>query len=90
MVFLKLITNEGIKLLTGSYFGEFANEGLIPATLIVPLNNLSEVFDAVTKCLIEILDQYSVFQEEPSLSSLIERANLPLHKVHFGMLGIVS
>ncbi|CAF4417644.1 unnamed protein product [Rotaria sp. Silwood2] len=86
----KLHHKEGIKLLTGSYFGRFSNEGLVPETLIEPLNYLSQVFDAVTKRLIEILDQHSVFQTEPSLSTLIERADLPLKDEHFGMLDIVS
>ncbi len=45
---------------------------------------------AVTKRLIEILDQHLVFQQQPSLSSLGERADLPLQDEHFGMLDIVS
>ncbi|CAF1287449.1 unnamed protein product [Adineta steineri] len=81
---------EGIKFLTGNYFNEFANKGLVPTTLIQPLNYLSQVLDAVTKRLIEILDQYSVFQQEPSLSTLIERAGLPFQSEYFGMLDIVS
>jgi hypothetical protein len=55
-----------------------------------PLNYISQVLDAVTKRLIEILDQHSVFQQEPSLSALIDRADLPLKDEHFGMLDIVS
>jgi hypothetical protein len=86
----KVNHKEGLKLLTGSYFGQFTNKGLIPETLIHPLNYLSQVLDAVTKRLIEILDQYSVFQQEPSLLTLIERADLPLQDEHFGMLDIVS
>jgi hypothetical protein len=86
----KVNHKEGIKLLTGSYFGQFANKGLVPATLVKPLNYLSQVLDAVTKRLIEILDQHLVFQQQPSLSSLIERADLPLQDEHFGMLDIVS
>jgi hypothetical protein len=81
---------EGIKLLTGNHFGEFANKGLVPETLMEPLNYLSQVLDAATKRLIQILDQHLVFQQEPSLSSLIERADLPLQNEHFGMLDIVS
>ncbi|CAF4795585.1 unnamed protein product [Rotaria sp. Silwood1] len=81
---------EGIKLLTGSYFGQFANKGLVPKTLVQPLNYLSQVLDAITKRLIEVLDQHSVFQKQPSLSSLIERADLPFQDEHFGMLDIVS
>ena len=86
----KVNHKEGIKLLTGSYLQEFANKGLIPKTLIEPLNYLSQMLDAVTKRLIEILDQYSVFQQHPSLSNLIKRARLPLRNEHFGMLDIVS
>ncbi|CAF4520098.1 unnamed protein product [Rotaria sp. Silwood2] len=86
----KLHHKEGIKLLTGSYFGQFAHKGLVPSGLVEPLNYLSQVLDAVTKRLIEILDQYSIFQREPSLSTLIERADLPLKDEHFGMLDIVS
>ncbi|CAF1508561.1 unnamed protein product [Rotaria magnacalcarata] len=86
----KVNHKEGIKLLTGSYFGQFASKALVPITLIQPLNYLSQVFDAVTKRLIELLDQNSVFQQEPSLLSLIERADLPLQDEHFGMLDIVN
>ncbi|CAF3862704.1 unnamed protein product [Rotaria sordida] len=86
----KMNHKEGIKLLTGSYFGQFANKGLVPVTLIEPLNYLSQVLDTVTKRLIELLDQHSVFHHEPSLSSLIERADLPLQDEHFGMLDIVN
>jgi hypothetical protein len=81
---------EGIKLLTGSYFGEFANNGCVPDALVEPLNYLCQVLDAATKRLIEVLDQHLVFQQEPSLLSLIERADLPLKDEHFGMLDIVS
>ena len=81
---------EGIKLLTGSHFGTFANKGLVPSELVQPLNYLSQMLDAATKRLIELLGQHSVFQQESSLSSLIERANLPLQDEHFGMLDIVS
>ena len=81
---------EGIKLLTGSYFGELANKRLVPPKLIEPLNYLSQVFDTVTKSLIEILDQHLVFQQQPSLSTLFECADLPLREEHFGMLDIVS
>ncbi|CAF2093268.1 unnamed protein product [Rotaria magnacalcarata] len=84
----KVNHKEGIKILTGNYFGEFSNKGLVPMALMKPLNYLSQVLDAVTKRLIEILNQYSVFQREPSLSSLIERADLPLKDDHFGMLDI--
>jgi hypothetical protein len=86
----KVNHKEGIKLLTGSYFSKFANDGLVPPTLVEPLNYLSQVLDAATKRLIEILDQYSVFQQEPSMSSLIKCADLPLQDEHFGMLDIVS
>jgi hypothetical protein len=86
----KVNHKEGIKLLTGSYFGEFANNGLVPDALVQPLNYLSQVFDAATKRLIGVLDQHLVFQQEPSLSSLIERADSPLQVEHFGMLDIVS
>jgi hypothetical protein len=86
----KVNHKEGIKLLTGSYFGKFANKGLMPEAVIQPLNYISQVLDAVTKRLIEILDQHSVFRGEPSLSTLIERADLPLQDEHFGMLDIVS
>ncbi|CAF3386917.1 unnamed protein product [Rotaria socialis] len=65
-------------------------EGLVPATLVKPLNYLSQVFDAVTKRLIEVLDQHSVFQREPSLPSLIELASLPWQEEYFGILDIVS
>ena len=81
---------EGIKLLTGSQFSEFAHRGLVPSKLVDPLNYLSQVFDALAKRLIELLDQHSVFQKKPSLTSLIERANLPLADEYFGMLDIVS
>ena len=81
---------EGIKLLTGSYFSKFAHLGLVPRELVDPLNYLSQVFDALAKRLIELLDQHSVFQKKPSLTSLIERANLPLADEYFGMLDIVS
>ncbi|CAF0857680.1 unnamed protein product [Adineta ricciae] len=81
---------EGLKLLTGSYYGQFANKGLVPRNLIQPLNYLSQAFDAVTKRLIELLDQHCVFQSQPSLSTLIEKADLPLKDEHFGMLDIVS
>ena len=79
----------GVKLLTGSYYGRFANKSLIPATLVHPLNYLSQASDAVTKRLIAILDQHCVFQQQPSLPSLIEQANLPLKDEHFGMLDTV-
>jgi len=86
----KVNHKEGIKLLTGSYFGKFANKGLVPARLVEPLNYLSQMLDAITKRLIEILDQHLTFQQQPSLSTLIERADLPLQDDHFGMLDIVS
>lgn len=86
----KVNHKEGIKLLTGSYFGQFANKGLVPKSLIEPLNYLSQVLDAVTKRLIELLHQYSVFQPQSSLSSLFEHADLPLKDEHFGMLDIVN
>ncbi|CAF1318236.1 unnamed protein product [Rotaria sp. Silwood1] len=86
----KVNHKEGIKLLTGSYFGKFANKGLIPRTLVQPLNYISQVLDAVTKRLIEVLDQHSVFQQNPSLASLIEHADLPLKDEYFGMLDIVN
>ncbi|UJR11872.1 hypothetical protein I4U23_016051 [Adineta vaga] len=86
----KVNHKEGIKLLTGSYYGKFANKGLIPYNLVQPLNYLSQVFDAVTKRLIEILGQHSVFQQEPSLSSFIEQGDLPWNDEYFGMLDIVS
>ena len=86
----KLNHKEGIKLLTGDYFNQFANKGLVPERLVVPLNYLSQVFDAVSQRLIELLDQHSIFQKRPSLSSLIKRADLPPIREHFGMLDIVS
>ncbi|CAF3328003.1 unnamed protein product [Rotaria sp. Silwood2] len=86
----KVDHKEGIKLLTGSYFGKFVNKGLVPKMFAEPLNYLSHVLDAVTKRLIEVLDQYSVFQQQPSLSTLFEHADLPLQDEHFGMLDIVS
>lgn len=86
----KVNHKKGIKLLTGSHFQEFANKGLIPKTLIEPLNYVSQMLDAVAKRLIEILHQHSVFQQHPSLSNLIKRARLPLKNEHFGMLHIVS
>jgi hypothetical protein len=79
----KVNHKEGIKLLTGSYFGEFANKGLVPETLVQPLNYLCQVLDTLTKRLIKILDQHLVFQQQPSLSSLIERVDLPLQDEHF-------
>ena len=81
---------EGIKLLTGSYFNQFANKRLVPTELVHPLNYLSQVLDAVTKRLIEVLDYNSVFQEKPSLLTLIEHADLPWQEEYFGMLDIVS
>ena len=81
---------EGLKLLTGSQFSKLAHKGLVPRELVHPLNYLSQVFDAVSKRLIELLDQHSVFQQQPSLSSLIERADLPMKEEHFGMLDIVQ
>ena len=81
---------ENIKLLTGIYFNEFANKGLVPQTLVDPFNYLSQVFDAVSKRLIELLVQHSVFQQTPLLAKLIEYAGLPRTKKHFGMLDIVS
>ena len=86
----KVNHKEGIKLLTGTYFDAFAHKGLVPPVLVDPLNYLSQAFDAVSKRLIELLDQHSVFQQQPSLSSLIERADLPMKEEHFGMLDIVS
>ena len=50
----------------------------MPATLIEPLNYLSQMLDAVTKRLIEILDQHLVFQDQLSLSTLSQHAGLPL------------
>ena len=81
---------EGIKLLTGSYFNKCANIGLVPDPMVESLNYLSQVLDAGTKRLIEILDQHSVFKEQPSLSTLSQRADLPLQQAHFGILDIVS
>ncbi|CAF1127885.1 unnamed protein product [Adineta steineri] len=86
----KVNHKEGIKLLTGSYFGDFAYKGLVPAMLVKPLNYLSQVLDTITKRLIEILDQHLIFQQKSSLSSLIKHADLPLEDEHFGMLDIVS
>lgn len=86
----KVNHKEGIKLLTGPYFNELANKGLVPYQLVEPLNVLSQHFDATTKRLIEVLDQYCVFQDQPSLSMLSEKANLPMQHKHFGMLDIVS
>jgi len=87
----KVNHKEGIKLLTGSYFGKYANKGLVPRTLVKPLNYLSQVLDAVTKRLIEILDRHLVFQQQqPSMLPVITRADLPLQDEHFGMLDIVS
>jgi hypothetical protein len=76
--------------LTGSHFERLVKKVLVPKALIGPLNYLSQVLDATTKRLIEILDQHSVFQQQPSLSTLIERADLPLQEEHFGMLDVVS
>ena len=81
---------EGLKLLTGSQFSKLAHRGLVPRELVDPLNFLSQVFDAVSKRLIELLDQHSVFQQQPSLTTLVERADLPMKEEHFGMLDIVS
>ena len=87
----KVYHKEGIKLLTGIYFDKFAHKGLVPPTLVHPLNYLSQVFDAVSKRLMEVLDQQCIFQQQPSFSSLIQRADLPLiEEEHFGMLDIVS
>ncbi|CAF1203766.1 unnamed protein product [Adineta steineri] len=86
----KVNHKEGIKLLTGSYFGDFAYKGLVPAMLVQPLNYLSQVLDTITKRLIEILDQHLIFQQKSSLSSLIKYADLPLEDEHFGMVDIVS
>jgi len=85
----KMQHKEGFKFLTGSYFGRLANKGLVPGRLMELLNYLSQHFDATTKRLIEVLDQYQVFQEEPSLEKLSEKANLPINEEHFGMLDIV-
>ena len=38
----------------------------------------------------QLLNRHCVFQLEPSLSTLIDRADLPLRDGHFGMLDIVS
>ena len=88
----KVDHKEGFKLLTGSYFRDMVEKGLFPVygTIVEPVNYLSQAFDAVTKRLIEILDQHCVFQEKPSLPTLIEKADLPLNEEHFGMLDIVS
>jgi len=88
----KVDHKEGIKLLTGSYFQMMVNKGLVPGNrgLAESLNYLSQALDTVTKRLIEILDQHCVFQEKPSLLTLIEKADLPLNEEHFGMLDIVS
>ncbi|CAF3617966.1 unnamed protein product [Rotaria sp. Silwood1] len=86
----KINHREGIKLLTGNYFIDFAYISLVPISLLQPLNYLSQVLDAATKRLIEVLDQHCVFQNKPSLSNLIEQGNLPLEEQHFGMLDIVS
>ncbi|CAF1001049.1 unnamed protein product [Adineta steineri] len=86
----KVSHKEGIKLLTGRYYSKFAHKRLIPHAMVHPLNYLCQVLDATTKRLIEILDQNLVFQEKPSLTNLIERADLPLTDGHFGMLDIVS
>ncbi|CAF3689371.1 unnamed protein product [Adineta steineri] len=88
--FTKVKHKEGIKLLTGSHFSRLANRGLVPSTLIQPLNYLSQALDAVTKRLIEILDQHEVFQQQPSLLSLNEHADLPFQDEHFGMLDVVK
>jgi hypothetical protein len=86
----KVDHKEGLKFLTGSYLNQFADKGLVPPRLIEPLNYLSQVLDVATKRLIDILDQHLVFQEQPSLSSLMKRADLPLHNEYFGMLDVVS
>jgi hypothetical protein len=86
----KLDHKEGIKLLTGTYFEQFANKGLVPLQLVKPMNYLIQVLDTVAKRLIEVLDQHCVFQTEPSLSTLIDRVDLPLEEEQFGMLDIVS
>ncbi len=57
----KLDHKEGIKLLTRTYFEQFANKGLVPLQLVKPLNYLIQVLDAVAKRLIEVLDQHCVF-----------------------------
>lgn len=81
---------EGVKLLTGSHYGMFANKGLIQRDLVNPLNYLSQALDAVTKRLVDVLDQHCVFQSQPSLASLIEQADMPWADGHFGMLDVVS
>ena len=88
----KVDHKEGFKLLTGSYFRDMVEKGLFPVygTIVEPVNYLSQAFDAVTKRLIEILDQHCVFQEKPSLPTLIKKADLSLKEEHFGMLDIVS
>jgi hypothetical protein len=86
----KVDHKEGIKLLTGSYFNQLANKGLVPWTLVQLLNYLSEVLDAVTKRLIQILDEHDVFQQQPSLSSLIKRTDLALRDEHFGIFLILT
>ena len=88
----KVDHKEGFKLLTGSYFKEMTSNGLfIPyGDVLTQMNYLCQAFDAVTKRFIEVLDQHCVFQEKPSLPTLIEKADLPLNEEHFGMLDIVS
>ncbi|CAF1467501.1 unnamed protein product [Adineta ricciae] len=81
---------EGLKLLTGRYYENFVNKGLVPKNLMHPLNYFSQAFDAVTKRLVEVLDEHFVFQSKPSLASLFKKADLPLKDEHFGMLDIVS
>jgi len=44
---------------------------------------IKDWYDAVTDRLIEILDQYLVCQQEPSLSTLIERADVPWQNENF-------
>lgn len=88
----KVDHKEGIKLLTGNYFKDLVRKQLVPRQghLVESLNYLSQAFDAISKRLIEILDEQCVFQEKPSIRTLIERADLPLKDEHFGMLDIVS
>ena len=88
----KVDHKEGFKLLTGSHFKDMVSNGLfIPhGPVLTQMNYLCQAFDIVSKRLIEVLDQHCVFQEQPSLSTLIEKADLPLKDEHFGMLDIVS
>ena len=86
----KVNHKEGIKLLTGKCLQGFVIHSLVPELMIEPLNYLCQALDAATKRLIEVLDQYLVFYDRPSLRRLRQNADLPPSRQHFGMLDIVS